>query len=196
MIRNHDANADCNNVMSEKLIVTLWRGEIRNCAEPLFGVYCLLRFGREERRSKTVHDIKLLPWKETFVFTLPNVRDSELKLEFINLREGEQIHFSQDHIAESIRFARSTVLIPIEKHNIKGTIPKKLDILDETGSAIGKVFLEYELLRTEVKYMVEKPIEYNYMLCLSQIKVSFVRNLKDEPILFLQATFGDQTKKE
>jgi hypothetical protein len=44
--------------------------------------------------------------------------------------------------------------------------------------------------------MVEKPIEYNYMLCLSQIKVSFVRNLKDEPAFFLQATYGDQIKKE
>lgn len=74
--------------MSEKLIVTLWRGEIRNCTEPLFGVYCLLRFAKEERRSKTVHDIKLLPWKETFVFTLPNAPTAELKLEFINLREG------------------------------------------------------------------------------------------------------------
>lgn len=87
-------------------------------------------------------------------------------------------------------------MVPIEKHNTKGTIPKKLDILNEEGTAIGKVFLEYELLRTEVKYMVEKPIEYNYLLCVSQIKVSFVRNLKDEPVLFLQATFGDQTKKE
>lgn len=58
------------------------------------------------------------------------------------------------------------------------------------------MFLEYELLRTEVKYMVEKPIEYNYLLSLSQIKVSFVRNLKDEPVLFLQASFGDQVKKE
>lgn len=56
--------------------------------------------------------------------------------------------------------------------------------------------MEYELLRTEVKYMVEKPIEYNYLLSLSQIKVSFVRNLKDEPVLFLQASFGDQVKKE
>jgi hypothetical protein len=44
--------------------------------------------------------------------------------------------------------------------------------------------------------MVEKPIEYNYMLCLSQIKVSLVRNLKDEPIFFLQAAYGDQVKKE
>lgn len=49
--------------MNEKLIITLWRGEIPNPTEKLYGVYCRLKFGKEERRSKTVHDTKLLPWK-------------------------------------------------------------------------------------------------------------------------------------
>jgi hypothetical protein len=34
------------------------------------------------------------------------------------------------------------------------------------------------------------------MLSLSQIKVSFVRNLKDEPVFFIQATIGDEVKRE
>jgi hypothetical protein len=33
--------------MAEKLIVTLWRGEIRNFNEQLYGVYCILRMAKE-----------------------------------------------------------------------------------------------------------------------------------------------------
>lgn len=37
----------------------------------------------------------------------------------------------------------------------KGSLPAKLDIIDEeTGNSLGKVFIEYEVLKTEVAYLV------------------------------------------
>lgn len=39
-------------------------------------------------------------------------------------------------------------------------MPAKLGIFGEDGKNFGSVFLEYEILKTEVTYVVEKLIDY------------------------------------
>jgi hypothetical protein len=65
----------------------------------------------------------------------------------VNLSEGEEIHFAKDEVAGEIGFARAVVPIVIEKNVARGTVPKKVDIVNQKGETIGKVFLEYELLK-------------------------------------------------
>ena len=51
---------------------------------------------------------------------------------------------------------------------------------------VGKVFIEYEAMKTEVAYTVEKQLDYYYLLKLSNFKVSFVRLLKKTPRFYLR----------
>ena len=73
----------------------------------------------------------------------------------------------------------------------KGSLPAKLDIIGEEGLIIGKLFIEYEILKTEVTYAVEKIIDYNYLLKLSNFKVNFLRDLKKVPSFYLKLTYGN-----
>ena len=72
----------------------------------------------------------------------------------------------------------------------KGSLPAKIDILDEDENVLGKVFIEYEILKTEVTYLVEKLIDYTYMLKFTNFKVNFLRNLKKVPNLYLKFNYG------
>ena len=74
----------------------------------------------------------------------------------------------------------------------KGTLPAKADILDDEGRNIGKIFLEYEVLKTEVTYIVEKQMDYLYMMKLSAFKVSFLRSLKRVPNFYLRVKVGSK----
>jgi len=85
--------------------------------------------------------------------------------------------------------------VPV-KAATKGSLPAKLDILDEeSGQVLGKVFVEYEVLKTEVAYLVEKMIDYNYILKLSSFKVTFLRQLKRTPTFYLKLKYGEKTHK-
>jgi hypothetical protein len=64
--------------MKEKLIVTLWKGQIKNLIADS-SVYCRLTYNNEERNSKSTSNLKNLTWKETFVFPLSKI-DLPLKL--------------------------------------------------------------------------------------------------------------------
>ncbi len=76
-------------------------------------------------------------------------------------------------------------------------MPAKLDIIDEeTGSLLGKVFIEYEVLKTEVAYLVEKMLDYEYMLKLSNFNVTFLRGLKKIPTFYLKIKHGDKIHRE
>jgi hypothetical protein len=57
-------------------------------------------------------------------------------------------------VAESLSVAKAVLKVSV-KAPTKGSLPAKLDIIDgETGSVLGKVFIEYEVLKTEVTYVV------------------------------------------
>lgn len=68
----------------------------------------------------------------------------------------------------------------------------KTDILDENNKAIGKIFLEYEILKAEITYLVERQMDYLYMLKLSYFKVAFVRSLKRVPNFYLKLKYGEK----
>ena len=76
-----------------------------------------------------------------------------IKLDFIKLQEGEQIHFAGEQVVDSIAFGHSEVTINTSVAT-KGALPAKADIVDDETRVIGKIFLEYEVLRSEVTYLV------------------------------------------
>ncbi len=64
-----------------------------------------------------------------------------LKIDFISLKKGEEIHFAHDNVAESLSVAKALLKIPV-KAPTRGSLPAKLDILDQdTGAVLGKVFI-------------------------------------------------------
>ena len=67
----------------------------------------------------------------------------------------------------------------------RGSLPVKLDVFNKEDEAIGKVFIEFELMKTEVTYTVEKQLDYLYLLKLTNFRVSFVRRLKNNPKFYL-----------
>lgn len=50
---------------------------------------------------------------------------------------------------------------------------------------MGKIFIEYEVMKTEVAYTVEKQMDYHYLLKLTNFKLKFVRKLKNSPKFYL-----------
>lgn len=67
----------------------------------------------------------------------------------------------------------------------RGSLPVKLDIFGEEEEPIGKIFIEYELMKTEVSYTVERQLDYLYLLKMTGFRVSFVRRLKNHPKFYL-----------
>ncbi len=55
--------------MQEKLIVTLWKAQIKNISKENT-LYCRLTYNGQERNSKTTSNAQNLTWKETFLFPL------------------------------------------------------------------------------------------------------------------------------
>ncbi len=107
-----------------------------------------------------------------------------LKLQFIGLREGEEIHFAKDQVAESLSFGKAVIDVVVEGSH-HGSLPCKVDILNKRDDPVGKIFIQYEVIKTEVAYTVQKQMDYFYLLKLSNFKVNFVRNLKKTPKFYL-----------
>jgi hypothetical protein len=56
-----------------------------------------LTYNNQERNSKSTSQAKNFAWKETFIFPLAKKR-APLKLEFISLKDGQEIHFAKDNV--------------------------------------------------------------------------------------------------
>lgn len=124
-----------------------------------------------------------MAWKETFIFPLAK-KKSPLKLDFISLKDGQEIHFAKDNVAESMSFGQAMVEVEVEGFH-HGSLPCKMDIFNKNDEAIGKIFIEYEVIKTEVAYTVEKQMDYYYLLKMTNFKVTFVRHLKKTPKFYL-----------
>lgn len=79
---------------------------------------------------------------------------------------------------------KSLISIEIDSPH-QGSLPCKVDILDKQDEPVGKIFIEYEVIKTEVAYTVEKQLDYFYLLKLTNFKVNFVRKLKNTPKFYL-----------
>lgn len=58
--------------IKEKLIVTLWRGQVENPTN-YQNISCRLMFNSQEHNTKPIPSNKSLSWKETYIFKLPKV---------------------------------------------------------------------------------------------------------------------------
>lgn len=96
---------------------------------------------------------------------------------------------------DSLAVGHCEISIDLDNSN-RGTVPSKIPILDEQGTSIGTVFLEYEILQTEVTYVVERLIDYEYMLRMKSFKLSFIRALPTVPSFYLKFTYGSKSHKE
>lgn len=70
-----------------------------------------------------------------------------------------------------------------------------MDIVGK-GDTVGKIFIEYEIIKTEVAYAVEKQMDYFYLLKMTNFKVSFVRNLKKTPKFYLNFVIDGREYKQ
>ena len=87
-------------------------------------------------------------------------------------------------MAESLRICQATMSVDVDTPN-RGSLPVKLDIFDNHGDIVGKIFIEYELMKTEVSYTVERQLDYLYLLKMTGFKVTFVRRIKNNPKFYL-----------
>lgn len=71
-----------------------------------------------------------------------------------------------------------------------------MDIFNQNDEAIGKIFIEYEVIKTEVAYTVEKQMDYYYLLKMTNFKVTFVRHLKKTPKFYLLFLIDGREHKE
>lgn len=132
--------------VKEKLIVTMWRGQIDNPSQ-YHQIYCRLMYNSQENNTKPIPSNKSLSWKETYIFKLPK-NNQNLRLDFINKNDQiKEIHFAKDQVLESLSIGRSEVLIDLDNSN-RGTVPAKIPIIDAEAKQIGTIFLEYEILKT------------------------------------------------
>lgn len=53
-----------------------------------------------------------------------------MKIDFVSLKKGEEIHFAHNYLAESLSIAKGTLKIPV-KAPTRGSLPAKIDIIDE-----------------------------------------------------------------
>ena len=68
--------------VKEKLIVTMWRGQVENPAQ-YHSIYCRLLYNGQEQNTKPIPSNKSLSWKETYIFRLATNK-AALRLDFIN----------------------------------------------------------------------------------------------------------------
>ena len=118
-----------------------------------------------------------------------------LSLAFMNVQSNQEIHFANNQILESMTFGRSNVAINLDNSN-RGTVPVKLTIYDLENQNMGIIFLEYEIIKTEVTYIVEKLLDYEYMLRLSVFRITLTRELKTIPNFYLKFKYGNKVHKE
>ena len=86
------------------------------------------------------------------------------------------------------------MIIDLDNSN-RGTVPAKLPINMDGKTVIGTVFLEYEILKTEVTYVVPRLIDFEYMLRMKAFKLSFVRGLPTVPSFYLKFCYSDKVHK-
>ena len=87
------------------------------------------------------------------------------------------------------------MIIDLDNSN-RGTVPAKLPINMDGKTVIGTVFLEYEILKTEVTYVVPRLIDFEYMLRMKAFKLSFIRGLPTVPSFYLKFSYSDKVHKE
>jgi hypothetical protein len=179
--------------MQEKLIVTLWKAQLRDFPKE-DQVYCRLTYNNQERNSKPTSQSNNLAWKETFVFPLSK-QQLPLRMDFIELPQNQEVHFAGAHIAETLSFGRASVAVEVDGSH-HGSLPCKVDITDNNGSPVGKIFIEYEVMKTEITYTVDKQLDYYYLLKLTSFRVNFVRNLKHTPRFYLRCHTEGRTHRE
>lgn len=56
-------------------------------------------------------------------------------------------------MAQAMSFGHAMVDIDVD-HVQHGSLPCKVDILNNREEAVGKIFIEYEIMKTEVAYAV------------------------------------------
>jgi len=119
-------------------------------------------------------------------------KDMPLKMEFIGIKPDQEIHFAKDNVLESLSFGRAIVTIAVEG-NQHGSLPCKVDIVDQQDQSVGKIFIEYEVMKTEVAYTVDKQLDYFYLLKLTNFRVKFVRSLRKTPRFYLRCHVDGRT---
>ena len=92
-------------------------------------------------------------------------------------------------------FGKSNVEINLDNSN-RGTVPAKLVIYDNEQNNIGIIFLEYEVIKTEVKDVVEKLMDYQYLMKINAFKITFQRDLTTIPNFYLKFKYGNKIHKE
>lgn len=74
---------------------------------------------------------------------------------------------------ETLSLGKATALIDLDNSN-RGTVPAKLPII-HIDENVGTIFLEYEIMKTEVTYIVEKLLDYEFMIKMSGFRITFTR---------------------
>ena len=167
--------------------MTIWRGQVQN-SHNFQDVFCRLLYNNQEHRTNPVSVDRSLIWKETFVFSLAS-KNQKLRLDFINMQKDQEIHFARDQVLETMSLGRTTVLIDLDNSN-RGTVPAKLPIVDMDNNHIGIIFFEFEVIKTEVTYIIEKLIDYEFTIKMSDFRLSFTRDLVSIPNFYLKFKFG------
>ena len=80
-------------------------------------------------------------------------------------------------------------MIDLDNSN-RGTVPAKLPIVDMDNNHIGIIFFEFEVIKTEVTYIIEKLIDYEFTIKMSDFRLSFTRDLVSIPNFYLKFKFG------
>jgi hypothetical protein len=87
--------------------VTLWKAQFKDLPKDT-SVYTRFTYNGQERSSKPTNQSKNYAWKETFIFPLSK-KQAPLRLEFISLGDGQEIHFARDNVVESMSFGQALV---------------------------------------------------------------------------------------
>lgn len=92
--------------VKEKLIVTIWRGQVDNPSQ-YNNIYTRLIYNSQEHNTKPIPCSKSLSWKETYIFRL--AKDKQMmRLDFINKNDQiKEIHFAKDQVLDSLSIGRS-----------------------------------------------------------------------------------------
>ena len=69
------------------------------------------------------------------------LEDAQVRIDFILLKKGEEIHFAKDNVLEeSLSVCKSIFMVPV-KSATKGSLPAKLDIVDSNNNSLGKLLI-------------------------------------------------------
>ena len=63
-------------------------------------------------------------------------------------------------------------------------------------NSVGTIFFEYEVIKSELTYIIEKVIDYEFMIKMSDFRLTFTRDLVSIPYFYLKFRFGSRSHKE